>query len=65
MLLDVIEVNNEGTALVTPLVRGSDLQQRIFSDSGDKVWLLLLLLIPHLSSVMKKKKQYLYNSVRL
>ena len=42
MLLDVIEVNNEGTALVTPLVRGSDLQQRIFSDSGDKVWLLLL-----------------------
>ena len=26
MLLDVIEVNNEGTALVTPSVRGSDLQ---------------------------------------
>ena len=36
MLLDVVEVN-EGTALITPLVRGTDLQQRIFSDSGDKV----------------------------
>lgn len=34
MLLDVVEVL-EGTALVTPLVRGHDLQKRIFGEAGD------------------------------